>query len=362
MFKLKALPLVILTTVAATQASAFTWENDNGDSLTINGRFEARQDKGDNHDGEWNSGSSRLGLMGVKQLEDGWKGFGHAEWGYDSGANGNSFYDRLLYAGVEHDTYGKIAAGTKQWSTFYDVSWVTDMGRAYGTRGSGQYNMVDWGISSGTGRAANSLTYRNNFGDLSYGLTYQTTRNNVGLSSNGDTLLTGTLKNGIGASANYKLTDSITVGLAYHQNEFDDLDAGVNNIKDGDKQNIGLLALSYSSTDLFLGFTASQASNWEVNDTGDFFDSRGVEFFAGYFVTDKFRTTFNYNNMNARDDKANGYRRETYTPGLEYHFVRNTYVLWTEYQFDSGNDKWNGKEGHYERRGNQMSAGIRYYF
>ena len=55
------------------------------------------------------------------------------------------------------------------------------MGRTYGTRGSNVYNLADWGISSGTGRAANSLTYRNNIGDLSYGFTYQTTRTDVAL-------------------------------------------------------------------------------------------------------------------------------------------------------------------------------------
>ncbi|MCV5217030.1 hypothetical protein OFC53_37980, partial [Escherichia coli] len=75
-------------------------------------------------------------------LDNGWTGFGHAEWGYNSGANGDNIYDRLLYAGVGHEKYGKIAAGTKQWSTFYDVAWYTDLGRVFGTRGSGVYNLA----------------------------------------------------------------------------------------------------------------------------------------------------------------------------------------------------------------------------
>lgn len=352
--------MAIFVCVATTQASAFTWENENGDTLTLDGRFEIRyQDKGGDHDGEWNSGSSRFGLLGTKQLEDGWKGFGHAEWGYNSGSNGSDIYDRLLYAGFEHDVYGKLTVGTKQFSSFYDVSWVTDMGRTYGTRGSGQYNLADWGISSGTGRAKNSIVYRNKAGDrLSYGLTYQTTRNDVGF-SNG---LKGTLKNGMGASANYKITDHVTAGLAYHQNTFDDLDTGVKNIEDGDEQRIALVALRYSSKDLFVGFTASQGGSWEVNDSGEFFDSKGMELFAGYFLTEKLRSTFNVNYLSDRDGKSNDYHRETYIPGLEYHFERNTLIVWAEYQIDKGCDQWDEKSNRYQNRDDQFSAGIRYYF
>ncbi len=82
--------------------------------MTLDGRFDVRYpDKGGDHNGEWNSGSSRFGLKGQMGLDKDWTGFGHAEWGYNSGANGDNIYDRLLYAGVDHEKYGKIAAGTK---------------------------------------------------------------------------------------------------------------------------------------------------------------------------------------------------------------------------------------------------------
>ncbi|MBJ7883279.1 hypothetical protein JEM65_21940, partial [Gelidibacter salicanalis] len=80
------------------------------------------------------------------------------------------------------------------------------------------------------GRAENSITYRNNISDnWKYGFTYQTTREDVGLADG----LTATLKNGMGASTLYTVMDGLTIGLAYHQNEFDDVNAGVKNIKDG---------------------------------------------------------------------------------------------------------------------------------
>ncbi len=50
-----------------------------------------------------------------------------------------------------------------------------------------------------------------------------------------------------GASTRH--TDGLTIGLA-HQNEFDDVDAGVKNIKDGDTQRIGLLGVNYTNDGL----------------------------------------------------------------------------------------------------------------
>lgn len=72
------------------------------------------------------------------------------------------------------------------------------------------------------------------------------------------------------------------------------------------------------------------------------------------------RPTLNVNYLTSKDDNANGYERQTIIPGLEYHFTKNTFLLWAEYQFDQGNDQY--KQDHYDNRDNQFSAGIRYYF
>ncbi|MDN3682901.1 porin [Vibrio tapetis subsp. quintayensis] len=354
------LNLSIITLALFSAGSAFaahTFTNENGDTLTLDGRFEARyQQPGEGQDSKWNSGSSRFGLKGTKQLDNGWQGFGHAEWGYNSQSDKSDIYDRLLYAGVEHDTYGKIAAGTKQWSTFYDVAWFTDMGRTYGTRGSGVYNLSDWGISSGTGRAANSITYRNSINEqIKYGFTYQTTRTDVALNSN----IKATLKNGLGASALYKLNDQINIGFAYHQNEMTDLDTGTN-IQNGDTARLALLGANYSDGSLYVGATYSQGNNWEITDQNYFFDSRGAEIYTYYHLDGGFRPTFNVNYMSDTDGRANGYERLTLIPGVEYHFSKNTFIVWAEYQFDQGSDKFEAAK--YQNRDDQFSAGIRYYF
>ncbi|WP_210473082.1 porin [Vibrio crassostreae] len=372
--KKSILSAVILT--ALTSGSAFaahTFTNDAGDSLTLDGRFDVRyQDKGGDHNGEWNSGSSRFGLKGQMGLDNDWTGFGHAEWGYNSGANGDNIYDRLLYAGVEHEKYGKIAAGTKQWSTFYDVAWYTDLGRVFGTRGSGVYNLSDWGIASGTGRAENSITYRNSINDqVSYGFTYQTTREDVALSgsdrssnSGTDNRSTATLKNGMGASITYKPFNGVTLGAAYHQNELDDLSTSVEGAKDGDNMRIMLLGANYSNGGFYAGATFHVGENWESVETSTnnnvLMDTLGGEIYTYYHFENGLRPTLNYNYMEDRDNETQGYVRNLLIPGVEYHFQKNKFLVWTEYQFDLGKDQLVGNK--FENRDDQFAAGIRYYF
>ncbi|WP_413112170.1 porin [Thaumasiovibrio sp. DFM-14] len=348
--------LVLAATTSSAAMAAHTFVNDNGDSLTLDGRFDIRyQDKGDEHQGEWNSGSSRFGLKGLKNLDNGWTGFGHAEWGYNSGANGSNIYDRLLYVGVEHDTYGKVAAGTKQWSTFYDVAWFTDMGRVFGTRGSGVYNLSDWGINSGSGRASNSITYRNKINDdLKYGFTYQTTRSDVGLAND----VTATMKNGLGASATYRVMDGMTIGLAYHQNELTDFD-GNTNINEGDTARIALVGVNYSKSNFYAGLTYSHGSNWEVTNEANFYDHRGTEFYTYYhFEQSGLRPTLNINYLTDTDGRAEAYERQLIIPGIEYHLEKNTLFVWAEYQFDKGSDKGSANQN----ADNQFAAGVRYIF
>jgi predicted porin len=372
--KNSSLAILVAAAVVSTSAySAHTFTNDAGDSLTLDGRFDVRyQDGGGDSTGVWNSGSSRFGLKGEMGLDNGWTGFGHAEWGYNSGANGNNIYDRLLYAGVSHDVYGKIAAGTKQWSTFYDVAWFTDLGRVFGTRGSGVYNLSDWGIASGTGRAENSITYRNKINsDLSYGFTYQTIRENVKLSGSDRTggtnnTATATLKNGLGASMQYRGIEGITLGASYHQNELDNVSSNVAGAKDGDMMRIMLVGANYTNGGLYVGATAHVGENWEsveTSTTGNvLIDTLGGEIYTYYHFANGLRPTLNYNYLEERGNLTEGYQRNLIIPGMEYHFQKNKFLVWTEYQFDLGNDSLNTAESKFDNRDDQFAAGVRYYF
>ncbi len=358
--------MVLSVLTSGSAFAAHTFVNDAGDSLTLDGRFDVRyQDKGEEHNGEWNSGSSRFGLKGQMALDNDWTGFGHAEWGYNSGANGNNIYDRLLYAGVEHDKYGKIAAGTKQWSTFYDVAWYTDLGRVFGIRGSGVYNLSDWGIASGSGRAEDSITYRNSINeDLSYGFTYQTTREDVALSGSEGNRGTASLKNGMGASLTYKGIENLTLGAAYHQNELKDVSSNVEGAKDGDNMRIMLLGANYTNGSFYAAATFHVGENWESIETASsnaLMDTLGGEFYTYYHFENGLRPTFIYNYMEGRGDETDNYERQLVIPGVEYHFQKNKFLVWTEYQIDLEKDK-HVTGNKFENRDDQFAAGIRYYF
>ncbi|GAL14591.1 outer membrane porin putative [Vibrio astriarenae] len=367
---MKMLSMLSIATITALLSpsifAAHTFTNDEGDTLTIDGRFEARyRDRGGDTETTVDSGSSRLGFKGQKILADGWVGFGHAEWGYNSGDNGDNIYDRLLYVGVKHDTYGNLSVGTKQWSAFYDVAWFTDMGRVFGTRASGVYNLEDWGIASGTGRAENSLVYRNNIGDSwKYGITLQSARHDVGLSGSGDNRATATLDKGLGGSLLYSGIENVSIGVAYQQNEVNDLNLSVDGIKDGDMMRILLLGANYSDKHWYLGATAHVGENWESIETSSatnaMFDTWGAEFYGYYHFDNGFRPTINYNYFESRDTNVD-YTRHLLAPGLEYHFTRNTFLLWAEYQIDMGSDQL-VSDFEFDTADNQFAAGLRYYF
>ena len=362
--KLNLRYVAVLAALAAGNAAAYTAENDNGDSLTFHGRFEARyQDNGGDSEPVVNSGSSRFGVLAKKNLANDWTGIAHAEWGFNSGASGTDIYDRLLYSGLEHDTYGKILVGTKQWGVIYDVAWFADLGRTYGSRGAGYYNLSDWGISSGHGRAANSITYRNSITDnLKFGLQYQTTRTDVGLDAGSGTM---TLKNGIGASLSYKLNDIISLGVAYNQNDIHDIDHGLNatpidrGAKDGDTSRFGLVGMNIAKDGFYLGLTHSHGDKAEVTTGGEFIRHHGTEMYTHYHFDNNLRLTFNINHL---ADKDSDYHRTTYSPGAEYHFDYNNFFVWAEYNINESQDNYNADTGLYEGRDNAFSMGIRYNF
>lgn len=93
----------------------------------------------------------------------------------------------------------------------------------------------------------------------------------------------------MGASTSYSFESGLTLGLAYHQNEFADVE-GTNSIKDGDIQRIALLGANYSLGGFYVGATYSEGSNWEVNDNGDAYDSRGAELYT-YYHFEKWSTS-----------------------------------------------------------------------
>jgi len=109
----------------------------------------------------------------------------------------NAVSTRLGYIGFSYKNWGTISIG-KQWGAYYDVSGWTDMFDVFGGQASGTYLTGTDGGELGTGRAAKSVIYRNNFGPLKIGLQAQ---------------LNG-IKTNYGGSLIYNIAKHLELGIA----------------------------------------------------------------------------------------------------------------------------------------------------
>lgn len=78
------------------------------------------------------------------------------------------FGNRLGYMGLDFDKYGTLTIG-KQWSVYRDVSSYTDRLNVFGGRASATFIGGTDGGENGTGRADQSIIYRNRIGPLYLG-------------------------------------------------------------------------------------------------------------------------------------------------------------------------------------------------
>ena len=134
-------------------------------------------------------------------------------------------------------------------------------------------------------------------------------------------------------------------------------------VENGDNMRIMLLGANYSNGGFYAGATFHVGENWEAVSQGGtdvMFDTLGGEIYTYYHFDNGLRPTLNYNYMEDRGDETQGYERNLLIPGLEYHFQKNKFLVWTEYQFDLGKDQYDGSK--FENRDDQFAAGIRYYF
>lgn len=149
-----AIPAILFT----SGASAIELYADDDNSFYVGGHISAGLIGSDNDSTGVNSVSPRINLGGSSALGGGWDAFTHVEFGLNSEQGSNTFWTRLAYVGVDHDTYGKFVAGT-QWAPTYDITYFTDMPIAFANDFLYNNDMAHMG----TGRADNMASYRNSF-------------------------------------------------------------------------------------------------------------------------------------------------------------------------------------------------------
>ena len=317
------------------------------------------------HYGKFDTGSTRFTISIDYEVSHDWFIFSSIEEGYSYSSNQDQHKDRLLFLGVENVDFGQFIYGVKQWSNYSLIASFTDKGRLYGSKASNMYNYEDMGESSGSGRAKKSFTCKYFLTENTMiGVEGQLKRENVSI-YNDNTI---TLKNGFGLFIQHSLLTDLQIGIAYHNNTIDNVSVlnndTVNALNDlnVDNSDTTIIGIRYDTLNFYIAGTASYGINWHVNPQSYLFDSIGLEFYTAYFFNN-INLTFNFNMLHDYNDfRAKGYRILTYIPGIEYHFIKDTFFAWFEYQRDNGRDVFDSASQSYVRRDDQLAVGFRYVF
>ena len=225
----KKLLAAVVASLVAGQAMALEVYNDDTTSLSIGGRVGVKAEKAEGENVGMKNDSSRINFKFAHKLGNGWTGHGVAEWGFRAkdeykvlGGKEDTFFNRLGFVGLDHDTYGKITAG-KSWSVMFDVNGWTDAYAIGGGKAMGLYDGRLGGDFDGSARADDVLQYRNSFGGLNVGVQYQLEGHNdwyLRLKILPDERIKR--KNGAGASVSYDLPMGLSLGATYAETEYEE--------------------------------------------------------------------------------------------------------------------------------------------
>ena len=308
-------------------------------------------------DGDFNlaDGGSRIGIDGHYQLLRRLQVFGRAELGFNlldeldfifdpknsqpEGEEGNSFFRRLLYVGVEASdlflTFGK------NWSTYYKVSGFTDRFAGTGGSASGTYNAGTDGGATGTGRADQVIQTRLHFGALPQRIGLKPFNLNLQVQQNRSIPQVDGAEYGtaVGLSALYTLRSDVSLGLAYNIAEIDDLDdsrireAGL----DGDAQAM-LIGVRQFADNWYASSVVSRLLNHETTDEGKYFDGWGWEVYGQYQLRDRIWITGGWNVLRPDSDAAlaGDFRVQYGVIGLRYAPDGFQNMVYANYRLDGG--------------------------
>lgn len=201
--------------------------------------------------------------------------------------NNQTLANRIGYIGFDFEKYGTLTFG-KQWSVYYDVASFTDQFTVFGGRASATYIGGTDGGSSGTGRANQSIIYRNQFGAFYLGAQTQVRGGN-----------NNSFIDGFGFSAQYQVVKEIFIGASFNrtflsndlinQHKIIGLDgqptyyaAGIKYL--GEKLTLSALGAIQKNGDFTKG-TYLNSGNTLINPTV-VFDAKGFELFVNYQFKD----------------------------------------------------------------------------
>lgn len=263
------------------------------------------------------------------------------------------FGNRLGYLGMDMAEYGTLTIG-KQWSVYRDVTSYTDRFNVFGARASATFIGGTDGGENGTGRADQSIIYRNRFGPLYIGTQVQAR------GGSNDKFI-----DGFGLSAQLALMKDFFAGAAYNRAILSE-----NLIHSGKIAGLSGQPTYMSLGAKYIGRKVDVSAVAVLQKNGDFtqgiyndpvvgtlqptvvFDARGLEIYTKYKLQ-KFSVLAGYNlylpdtdgisTVSGQHLLSSGFRKNDFIAGLSYHpfsFIQ----LYSEQRFSYGKNAIGEKE------------------
>jgi len=322
---------------------------------------------------DFNDGGSRIGINGELQFTPKFWLLGRIEMGFNlddslvqllkrsenPSKEDASASKRLIYGGIQTNT-ATVTYG-KTWSSYYQVSGLTDRFDSFGGDGSGTFNAGTDGGGTGTGRADRALQGRFSIDALSDIWHLKPFKLNVQMQNgepipNGDGAHYGYTA---GVSALLETESEKVLGIAYNHASIDETNRAALKARgiDGDARAL-VLGTRRFDDQYYLGTTISFLDNQETTNGGQYFTGWGWETFGSYNLRKRLWLTGGWNVLQPEDkDPLVGKFRIRYAVlGLRYSFKGLRKYLYTEMRQDFSKST----EG--DEPGNVYTVGIRWDF
>tara|TARA_Y100001956_G_C4126300_1_gene190274 strand:+ start:1303 stop:2292 length:990 start_codon:yes stop_codon:yes gene_type:complete len=261
--------LAVSAAAVATGANAAEIYNQDGTSLEMGGRAEARLSL---KDGKAQDNSRvRLNFLGTTQITDGLYGVGFYEGEFTTADNGDGsdLDNRYTYAGLG-GKFGEVTYG-KNDGALGVLTDFTDIMAYHGNSAADKLAVAD--------RVDNMLSYKGQFNDLSLKASYRFADRSVENENTQDEKYVDNGKSGYSLSAIYAVADTgLNLGAGY---------------ADQDKANEYMLGANFTIENLYVAGLYTDGEK-QLTGSSDTVDYTGYEFAAAYTLNQTvFSTTYN---------------------------------------------------------------------
>ena len=298
--KLKTLAVAVALLASGSQVVASELYNQDGTSLEMGGRAEARMAM---KDGKAEDNSRvRINIEGKTQITDSLYGIGFYEGqftsneeGRDTDSSEDSVTNRYLYGGIGGN-FGEVTYGKNE-GALGVITDFTDIMAYHGNSAAYKIAIAD--------RTDNMLTYKGQFNDLSVKASYRFA--DAKESSNSKDSLDDNDADGYSLSTVYAIGDSgVKLGAGYADgNQYVTKYNGVKVPSTLIDRSQYMLAASYEISDFYFAANYVDGQDKLKNDSGKV-DKTGYEFAAAYTM-DKTVFTTTYNKLRDKVEDGNKY-------------------------------------------------------